>query len=170
LNKVISTYRNAIPIEEDETKQFKEIYSYNTASEFCNRFKEWLVKTNAKLMNELEDYRNKQKIQQAVLYINENYYKNLNMAVVSNYISMNYSLFSYVFKLYTGHNFVNYLKNNLITEAKKLLETTDMLVLEIGQAVGYDNDKHFMKIFKSVCGESPTEYRNNSLLGKRNEH
>jgi two-component system response regulator YesN len=80
---------------------------------------------------------------------------------------MNYSLFSYVFKQYTGHNFVNYLKNIRITEAKKLLETTDMFVTEIGKAVGYDNDKHFMKIFKIICGVSPTEYRKNTLLGKK---
>lgn len=34
----------------------------------------------------------------------------LNMAVVSNYVSMNYYLFSFTFKQYTGTNFVNYLK------------------------------------------------------------
>lgn len=40
------------------------------------------------------------------------------MVVVSNYISMNYSLFSYSFKQYTGSNFVNYLKEIRMREAK----------------------------------------------------
>ena len=83
------------------------------------------------------------------------------MAVVSNYISMNYSLFSYSFKQYTGSNFVNYLKEIRMREAKKLLTETDMKIIEISQAVGYDNEKHFMKIFKATCGVSPTEYRHN---------
>ena len=37
---------------------------------------------------------------QAISYIHENFQKDLNMAVVSNHISMNYSLFSYAFKQY----------------------------------------------------------------------
>ena len=36
-----------------------------------------------------------------------------------------------------------------------------MRVVEISQTIGYENEKHFMKIFKSVCGVSPTEYRKN---------
>jgi len=99
-------------------------------------------------------------------YIEENYAKDLNMAVVSNYISMNYSLFSYSFKQYTGSNFVNYLKEIRMREAKKLLTETDMKIIEISQAVGYDNEKHFMKIFKATCGVSPTEYRHNAYLSK----
>lgn len=111
--------------------------------------------------------KNKQKIQQAVEYIKENYSKDLNMAVVSNYISMNYSLFSYSFKQYTGSNFVNYLKTIRMEEAKKLLVETDMRVIEVSQAVGYDNEKHFMKIFKGACGVSPSEYRKNMKMTDR---
>ena len=74
---------------------------------------------------------------------------------------MNYSLFSYEFKQCTGKNFVNYLKELRIAEAKRLLATTDEKVIDISQQVGYDNEKHFMKIFKSICGVSPSEYRKN---------
>ena len=94
-------------------------------------------------------------------YDNINYMKDLNMAVVSNYISMNYSMLSYLFKQYTGTNFVNYLKGIRIKEAKKLLSDTDMKIIEVSRAVGYDNEKHFMKTFKAECGVSPGEYRKN---------
>ena len=46
-------------------------------------------------------------------------------------------------------------------EAKKLLEETDKKIIEISQMVGYENEKHFMKLFKSICGVSPSEYRKN---------
>lgn len=100
-------------------------------------------------------------MKQAIAYIDENFDKDLNMAVISNYVSMNYSLFSYAFKQYTGKNFVNYLKELRVNEAKRLLEETDLRVIEISQKVGYENEKHFMKLFKSQCGVSPTEYRKN---------
>ena len=88
------------------------------------------------------------------------------MAVVSNHVSMNYSLFSLSFKQYTGMNFVNYLKMIRIGEAKRLLEETDEKIIDISQKVGYENEKHFMKTFKSVCGVSPSEYRKNMQMGK----
>ena len=78
-----------------------------------------------------------------------------------NYISMNYSLFSFTFKQYTGTNFVNYLRNVRVGEAKKLLTETDMKVNEISKAVGYDHEKHFMKTFKNITGLTPSQYRNN---------
>lgn len=49
----------------------------------------------------------------------------------------------------TGKNFVNYLKELRVNEAKRLLEETDLRVIEISQKVGYENEKHFMKLFKS---------------------
>ena len=104
------------------------------------------------------------KIQQAISYINENYTSDLNMAVVSNQVSMNYSLFSAEFKNVTGTNFVTYLKDLRMTEAKRLLLETDMKVNEISAKVGYDNEKHFMKSFKSYIGVSPSEYRKNQVF------
>ena len=106
-------------------------------------------------------------MKQALAYIEENYDKDLNMAVISNYVSMTYSLFSYAFKQYTGKNFVNYLKALRVNEAKRLLEETDMRVIEISQKVGYENEKHFMKLFKRQCGVSPTEYRKNMQFRER---
>lgn len=52
-----------------------------------------------------------------------------------------------------------------MNEAKRLLVETDMRVIEISQQVGYENEKHFMKIFKNISGVSPTEYRKNMQLG-----
>ena len=51
-------------------------------------------------------------------------------------------------------NFVNYLKNMRIREAKRLLVETDLKITDISHKVGYENDKHFMKIFKNICGVS----------------
>lgn len=159
--QIREVYKNVVKSEEEKLEQFEHIYRYPCASVLFEDILAFL-KTFVEVMNnQFDDYKNKQKIQMAIRYITENYDKDLNMAVVSNHISMNYSLFSYVFKQYTGSNFVNYLKDLRMKEAKRLLEETDLRVNEISQKIGYDNEKHFMKTFKSVCGVSPTEYRRN---------
>ncbi len=161
LDKLLQTYDAVLHTEGEEIENLKHLYRYSYIGDYENRFMSWLEKFTSSLNHQFEDYKNKQKIQQAVLYIRENYDKDLNMAVVSNHISMNYSLFSYAFKQYTGNNFVNFLKDIRMEKAKELLENTDLRIVEISQKIGYENEKHFMKIFKVTCGVSPTEYRKN---------
>jgi len=159
--QIRDVYKNVVKSEENKLEQFAHIYRYPSSTQLLEDMLVFLRTFVEVMNNQFDDYKNKQKIQMAIRYITENYDKDLNMAVVSNYISMNYSLFSYVFKQYTGSNFVNYLKDLRMKEAKRLLEETDLRVNEISQKIGYDNEKHFMKTFKSVCGVSPTEYRRN---------
>ncbi len=137
------------------------IRSYNGIGEMRSAFMDRLLEVQEQLSSRKDENKSEQKMKMAIEYIEANFASDLNMAVVSNHVSMNYSLFSYSFKQYTGLNFVNYLKEIRIREAKKLLEQTDEKIVEIAQKVGYDNEKHFMKIFKATCGVSPSEYRRN---------
>lgn len=164
LSDVAKTYRNVIGNDGEQIEKLRNIWKYANLDTYEEEFMDWLLELHDKINRQFDTNKNKQKIQQAVEYIKKNYAKDLNMAVVSNYISMNYSLFSYSFKQYTGSNFVNYLKTIRMEEAKKLLAETDMRVIEISQEVGYDNEKHFMKIFKSAYGVSPSEYRKNMKM------
>ena len=166
VDNLLETYEMVLQPEKESLEQLKHLYSYPCISGYEEQFMTWMENLAEKLNHKFEDYKNKQKIQQAVIYIRENYDKDLNMAVVSNYISMNYSLFSYAFKQYTGTNFVNFLKEIRMEKAKELLENTDLRIIEISQRIGYENEKHFMKIFKATCGVSPTEYRRNMQYKK----
>ncbi|WP_170292703.1 response regulator [Metabacillus idriensis] len=98
-------------------------------------------------------------LEQAMQFIQENYYKDLNLAVVSNHISLNYSYFSHVFKESTGQNFVDYLKQIRILNSKKWLRESDLKVFEISEKVGYKNPKQFARVFREIEGISPKEFR-----------
>jgi two-component system response regulator YesN len=54
------------------------------------------------------------------------------------------------------------LKNLRIGKATELLETTELKVLEISEKVGFDNAKHFNRVFKNMLGVTPMEYRQNN--------
>lgn len=159
-------YQGVIETEKEAWEECTNIWSENCIDSYEEKVIGFVMLLHEKINSQYDQSRSTQKMKMAVEYIEKNYAKDLNMAVVSNYISMNYSLFSYSFKQYTGSNFVNYLKDIRMREAKKLLTETEMKIIEISQAVGYDNEKHFMKIFKATCGVSPTEYRHNISLSR----
>ncbi len=161
LDETEKTYRNALGNSAEVLAECRTIWNENCIDTYEEKLMGFVMALHEKINNQFDANRNTQKMKLAVEYIEKNYASDLNMAVVSNYISMNYSLFSYSFKQYTGSNFVNFLKDIRMKEAKKLLAETDMKIIEISQEVGYDNEKHFMKIFKATCGVSPTEYRKN---------
>lgn len=162
--EVKRTYRNILTDETEKLERLADYYSFPTLAVWQAEFMRWLLTLQERINSRFDTNKNLQKMKCAIEYIQENFDKDLNMAVVSNYISMNYSLFSSLFKEYTGNNFVNYLKGIRMEEAKKLLAETDLRIVQISAMVGYDNEKHFMKTFKTVCGVSPSEYRKNAQL------
>ena len=144
--------------------RFAALWDFPDCQSYLEELERWMDAFCGKAAEEFSDYENKQKIRQGVQYIQQHFREPLNMAVVSNHVSMNYSLFSLLFKQYTGGNFVSYLQKLRIDEAKRLLETTDWRVNEIGRNVGFSDEKHFLKVFKGAVGMSPTEYRKSALL------
>lgn len=161
LTTTMKVYQNVLQNKQEEVMEILDMYSFQTIDQYMVVVREWIKRFNELISGDMDERKASMKMQSAIEYIRENYATDLNMAVVSNHISMNYSLFSYTFKQYTGTNFVNYLKNIRVGEAKKLLTETDMKINEISQAVGYDHEKHFMKTFKSITGLTPSQYRNN---------
>ena len=92
-------------------------------------------------------------------YIQDNYAdESLNLTEVASIAGLNESYFSSKFKKEFGKTFVEYLKEVRINHAKKLMETTNMKIYEISQAVGYKNVEHFTRIFKTHVGVTPKQY------------
>ena len=56
-------------------------------------------------------------------------------------------------------NFVDYVTEVRIDEAKRLLLGTSKTVSEIASLVGYQDPSYFTKVFKKVEGRTPTEFR-----------
>jgi two-component system response regulator YesN len=102
---------------------------------------------------------NIRKLRIATDYIAAHFRTRINMATVSNQVSMNYSQFSSLFKQYTGSGFTGYLRATRIAESKRLLSNPSMSLHEVGKESGFVNEKHFMRSFKQETGISPSDYR-----------
>lgn len=95
----------------------------------------------------------------ALKYIEENYAENLSLEHVGEYVGLNASYFSTLFKKETNKNFLEYLTEVRIAKAKYLLANTNDTILSIASQVGYQDVKHFSKLFKKYAMLKPTEYR-----------
>ena len=100
----------------------------------------------------------------AIRYLNENYMKKINMAEVSNIVSMNYSYFSKLFKTEIGMTFTEYLTMLRMEEAKKLLKDPVNKICEVSAKVGYEDAHNFSRAFKNYFGISPKKYRKSNAV------
>ena len=63
------------------------------------------------------------------------------------------------FKAAAGSPLIDYLQNLRVEEAKRLLEGSELPVDEISAAVGYADTSFFRRLFKRLCGLTPSAYR-----------
>ncbi len=164
--KIEEVYPKISTEELYEIQNLKSPLSYGNIGIYESSLVNWLEQFIKNIQEQLDNFCDREKMQEAIAYIAKHYNQDFNMAVVSNHVSMNYSLFSLTFKQYTGSNFVDYLKQIRMAKAKEYLQKTDKRIGEISKCVGYENEKHFMKMFKALYGVSPTEYRKNFKLIK----
>lgn len=93
----------------------------------------------------------------------EHYVKERNGRISRNELS---SLLHYnpdylgrVIKRQSGMSFLHYCQSIWLENAKKLLRTTDMSVLEIINSLNFENKNNFYRVFFRATGMTPIEYR-----------
>jgi len=120
---------------------------------------------NADLFNTIQNERNcisnpKEIANFVENYIKENYRNEINFNRIAQMFNFNSSYLSKIFTKYVGENPSKYLISLRINEAKQLLiNNSELTVKIIGEAVGFPDQYHFSHVFKSVCGKSPSEFR-----------
>ena len=92
-------------------------------------------------------------------YVEEHYQDNISLDFIEEKFFINASYLSYLFKKKTGQNFIGYLTEVRIENAKKLLRQPELKVYEVGTLVGYGSSRYFSQIFEKKVGMTPTEYR-----------
>ena len=97
-------------------------------------------------------------LQKALDFISENYSKPITVKDIADHVNLSRSRF---YRLFLQHVFISpqqYLMEYRIKEGRNLLEKRKGSIKEIAQAVGMDDPLYFSKVFKQICGKSPTEY------------
>lgn len=127
------------------------------------QLRDFLIESISKIMqNQIEAIKKQsaKPVREAIRYIQEHFAEHLSLERVSEVVMFSPDYFSTIFKKETGENFVDYLNKYRIEVAKEMLRTTHETIVQISDAVGYNDSKYFTKLFKKHVGLKPSEYRN----------
>lgn len=103
--------------------------------------------------SELESFR-------AVLrYIDSNYSQEISIDRLTELCNLSYSSFAPKFRRFTGKTVVEYINSVRISQAQKLLQSTNMSISEIGEKCGFSDICYFSRVFKKISGQSPQKFK-----------
>jgi transcriptional regulator GlxA family with amidase domain len=92
-------------------------------------------------------------------YLRQNVHQPLSLSDMADHANLSKSHFSRLFKEQTGYSPIDYFIHLKVQHACMLLSVTQQTVREVSQAVGYDDQYYFSRIFKKTIGISPSKYR-----------
>lgn len=92
-------------------------------------------------------------------YIEAHYQENITLNDIADIVFLNPAYLSAMFRKETGQTLTQYLIHVRMGRAKEMLRNPGKSVGEIACAVGYQDERHFSKLFTRMTGVKPTEYR-----------
>jgi AraC-like DNA-binding protein len=99
------------------------------------------------------------KIEQSIAYMMQHLNQPIQVAKLAETAHTSPSHFFALFKRWAGFSPIDYFIRLRMRRASRLLANTSMSVKEIAAALGYDDPFYFSRLFKSVHGTAPSEYR-----------
>ena len=92
-------------------------------------------------------------------YLQEHYTEKISIDALASQLGINKFSFSKKFNKTFGQSIPEYINTIRINHAKELLGSGNFSVIEIANMLGFFDNAHFCKTFKSTTGMSPADYR-----------
>ena len=126
--------------------QLKQVWAdyVSVSCELCQRQKDGMGSRPVRMIKE---------------YIGEHYSENITLSDIADIVFLNPAYLSAMFKKETGQTLTQYLIDVRIDKAKEMLRNPERTIGEIACMVGYQDERHFSKLFSKMTGVKPTEYR-----------
>ena len=109
------------------------------------------------------------RIKMMLQFIHENYSKSISLEEIAATANLSKSECCRCFKRTLKISPFEYLIQNRVLTAAKLLSTTDRPISDISDAVGFNGLSYFYKTFKSMMNMTPAEFRENENNAKNNQ-
>lgn len=99
------------------------------------------------------------RIAKVINYIDQNLSKPIKLAELADLVGMSESAFSHFFRKKSNITVINYINNLRVAKACQLLADTTNTVAEICFSCGFNNQSNFIRVFKKIKGQTPSDYR-----------
>ncbi|MBS5522810.1 MAG: helix-turn-helix transcriptional regulator [Clostridiales bacterium] len=98
-------------------------------------------------------------VEHACNYIDSHLCEELSLELVARRVYVSKTYLSQMFKERTGHSFTEYVNNQRIVKARRLLLTTDLKIDQIAESCGFFSSTYFSTAFKKNTGMTPRAFR-----------
>lgn len=98
-------------------------------------------------------------IKTVLTYIRENYKEKIRICDLAGLINRNEQYFCRFFKKAIGRSPIEYVNEYRIRQARRLLDQTDLSVMEVCLECGYNNLGNFLREFRRHTDTTPLQYR-----------
>lgn len=135
-------------------EQLNELKTYEEA-------KDWLLRMVAGLLEEAARLRPpySEPIRGALRFLETRYAEEISLQQAADYVHLNKTYLSELFKKETGVSFNDKLTQIRIDQAKALIAAGEIRMGALAERVGYPNASYFTKVFKKATGMTPLEYK-----------
>lgn len=103
-------------------------------------------------------------VNKAIEYIQNNYQNKLTVNEIAEYLSLNRSYFTALFKKHLHMSPQEFLLRYRMTQAEDFLANTDLTINQIAFSCGYGNQLSFSKAFHKTHDMAPSEFRQKHKL------
>ncbi len=83
----------------------------------------------------------------------------LTLEQMAQEVNLSVAHFSQMFRKSTGQSPHQFVLQQRVERAKELLRKAEARVLDVAVACGFKTQQHFARVFRQICGTSPTQYR-----------
>lgn len=102
-------------------------------------------------------------VQRGISYIEANLNSDIRSGDVARYAGISHWHFQRIFKALTNETLKTYIRSRRFADALDKLAKSDLLVIEIGLAAGFESQETFTRTFKMAFGAAPADYRNPAI-------
>ncbi len=96
-------------------------------------------------------------------YCTEHFTENITVKQIAEDLYVSQSYISKIFSNKLKYGFREYINAMRIDKARSLLENSNKKIVDIMYECGFENQSSFNRVFRSICGVSPKEYRSQSI-------
>lgn len=98
-------------------------------------------------------------LDQILHFIQENFRQTITVSDLAQLTHHSESYISHLFKRKMKVNIKRYINQLRIEEAKTQLRNSDISIGELGLALGFSDPNYFTRVFKDICGLSPSDFK-----------
>jgi len=156
-------------VKELEPISKAELYTYlrdaSNISQLHDYFHDKLIKL-MRIYKSKRDEMSNDIVWRACSFIKDNIEQSISLSDVAEHVHVNASYLSRVFTKTMGMSMMQFINEQRISLAKKLLADGAMSVQEIAYKLGYSEYRYFSTLFKKHTGMTPLHFRKSVLKGK----